>query len=583
MSLPNEGHDLSPEITGSLGQAGQEIDQSLLNPRSSPSSLYSQRSLPSSPPIQPIPSQANAVDEQPFEDVSEYETDSEEDQPPRSNKYSGPASTWRSWTAAERELAVSLDELRARDLSAHLYNSYALKRRARLRNSSAEIKQHQSKERWTRSKDGTTSEAWVPPKMWTAWPMKAEEVPREGERNIEDLLDPCTLQRSKAGDRRSEVLEQCLLAEFLRIAKETFEAREWSDEDESEDEGDHDKSSISSSESSFASDTSGNSIEESSIGADDISIKDEQQSYLDESKRPVFIADDGKARSILQPTIQHLLSQMDKLLFQLHRARQSHLLRGYSEHARPARTVPSKRKSPTKPNINKRKRRKLSTTRRSATVGSTSGSEYVGSSSDMESAPSSSRSSSLLGRSERTVSMRPGSSGNPSRSLRRRRAKAGLRDWSDVLGMASLNGWSTAAVQRAAERCGNLFGEGMAFRTLELGKPTPKSIQVGAFHPGNPVKPEDVFRDQRPEGGASQRLLTQNEKLRKKWRINEKIVDSWLLSENPRFLCPAKDCKRHMKGFSRVSNLNNHVKRMHPWLKKIMEDLKEKGRWRANS
>ncbi|KAL8635232.1 MAG: hypothetical protein Q9228_007255, partial [Teloschistes exilis] len=42
----------------------------------------------------------------------------------------------------------------------------------------------------------------------------------------------------------------------------------------------------------------------------------------------------------------------------------------------------------------------------------------------------------------------------------------GLRDWSDVLGVASMCGWDPAVVSRAAARCSDLFAEGMTFRTL---------------------------------------------------------------------------------------------------------------------
>jgi len=44
--------------------------------------------------------------------------------------------------------------------------------------------------------------------------------------------------------------------------------------------------------------------------------------------------------------------------------------------------------------------------------------------------------------------------------------RIGLRDWSDVLGIAALQGWDGVVIDAAAKRCAALFGEGMDFRVL---------------------------------------------------------------------------------------------------------------------
>lgn len=49
----------------------------------------------------------------------------------RPNRWTGAPSTWRSLTSQERGLAASLDKIRDSDLSVHLYNAFALKKRAR--------------------------------------------------------------------------------------------------------------------------------------------------------------------------------------------------------------------------------------------------------------------------------------------------------------------------------------------------------------------------------------------------------------------------------------------------------------------
>ena len=49
----------------------------------------------------------------------------------RPNRWRGPASTWRKYTHEERQTYLTLQRLEAQDLAVHLYNTHALKRRAR--------------------------------------------------------------------------------------------------------------------------------------------------------------------------------------------------------------------------------------------------------------------------------------------------------------------------------------------------------------------------------------------------------------------------------------------------------------------
>jgi hypothetical protein len=48
----------------------------------------------------------------------------------RPNRWTGPKSTWRHLTEEERMLWRSMKQLQDEDLSVHLYNAFALKRRA---------------------------------------------------------------------------------------------------------------------------------------------------------------------------------------------------------------------------------------------------------------------------------------------------------------------------------------------------------------------------------------------------------------------------------------------------------------------
>jgi RNA polymerase I specific transcription initiation factor len=52
-------------------------------------------------------------------------------EPTRPNRWTGASATWASLTEQERGLAASLDQIRNGDLSVHLFNAFALKKRAR--------------------------------------------------------------------------------------------------------------------------------------------------------------------------------------------------------------------------------------------------------------------------------------------------------------------------------------------------------------------------------------------------------------------------------------------------------------------
>lgn len=70
-------------------------------------------------------------DEEPTVPDSNLSEDSDEFESLRPNRWQGAPSTWTTLTAQERGLAASLDQIRNADLSIHLFNAHALKRRAR--------------------------------------------------------------------------------------------------------------------------------------------------------------------------------------------------------------------------------------------------------------------------------------------------------------------------------------------------------------------------------------------------------------------------------------------------------------------
>lgn len=68
------------------------------------------------------------------DDASEYiaSDEDEEIENERPNRWRGAPTTWTTFTAPERGLSNSLDQIRNADLSLHLYNAFALRQRAEI-------------------------------------------------------------------------------------------------------------------------------------------------------------------------------------------------------------------------------------------------------------------------------------------------------------------------------------------------------------------------------------------------------------------------------------------------------------------
>ncbi|KAK3077011.1 hypothetical protein LTS18_011442, partial [Coniosporium uncinatum] len=382
----------------------------------------------------------------------ENDAGEDEDEPreQRPNRYSGPQSNWLRWTAPERGLAISLDQDQANDLSIHLYNAHALRRRLyspeRIRNA----RPWQRRDNWLRE---STGDDLVADNGWTAWPLLPERVPRSTEtfgQPPDDGLEGWTLKQKRRW-KPSDGLEELLLAVFLREARRKLrdshgvdnatKGGEIQDERQRpvsvhEEVRQSDPNSFQgswlasnpgsatgrrSNDESAPQTTQGNprsashrasqeNAPNSTLGEPD---QDPQPQRSTEPKNtdtpqadpwsPVPLADDEKALQILRSTIRSLLNHFDNLLLGLHHARKNHY----------------------------HKRRKS----RDDSAGDGGGDED----SEVERAP-------------------------------------GLRDWSEVLGTATLVGVKSGVVQRAAKRCSALFGEEMGFRTLAFDEDPAQSI-----------------------------------------------------------------------------------------------------------
>lgn len=346
------------------------------------------------------------------------------------NKYEGPPSTWRTWTAPERDLAASLDQLAAKDLSIHLYNALMLKKAHGTRDQSRVIERPDAE-------GGVPDEFddWVPPKVWTAWPLPPESVPREDDEGRWEDGTSLPKDCSVKGVGSSELLGEMLVAQIMRRARKQFDDRESEDQD---------------------SEASG--VRSMKCASDPPSKENTNDNALE--MKPVVMADDERASQILQPTIRHVLTKVDNLLMGLHHARTSYLT---IENATSDSGGDAGGRSESRRTVRKRKR---STSAGDLDVAMTS--DDASAASEFENASSSRAISRIKSQSKRPKST---SSHTSNRNLQNRKSRMGCRDWSDVLGVASMTGWPPSVVERAAARCASLFGEGILFRTLREGSP----------------------------------------------------------------------------------------------------------------
>lgn len=497
-----------------------------------------------------------------YVDESEHEALSAQNSRP--NRFTGKASTWRDYTAADRIIATTLDRQDAVDLSAHLYNAHALKRRVRLPSERlVGISNLRGRDDWLKKGEeldfvdsaGDLQRELVPSKRWTAWPLPPSEISLTTVANRGRRGGTERVAARRAGkDLRDEVF-----AVFLRLAKEQFMARE------------DDGGAVAGSDSQSRSPSRNRSESPTSVGSSqspgDANLKsDNEVATTSDSEnefapmgsgkqdlKPAVLTDDEYARRILDPSINSLLTRIDRLSADIRRTRINHFGRGdYSERSssrsvsrsRSQRTPAPARKST--PRSSSRaasaKRRKVS---KSVEVNpdtgneSESGSDYragikskeTSDDDDMNSPPS------------KRNGGYPGSSRQSSVASTDRRAREGLMDWSEVLGIASMGGFNERVIARTAQRCATLFGESMTFHSLydnitkEPNKPRWRTLE---FTPSTIHAPD---------------ILT----------YSDSAPQSRPFFPNGTLSCPHPGCYGNKKQFPIPYRVIEHVKRVHKY------------------
>ena len=460
---------------------------------------------------------------------SEY-SDQDED---RENRFQGPASTWLFYTESERGLAASLDQARANDLASHLYNAHALKARVREPDASSKVQHHLGKKQWVkRNEDGTLP--WHPDVNWTAWPMKPDDVPRNGERfgvPITSREDEKATYRMPVSWKPNADLEGEIQALMQKSVKEQIEKhrRHFMDTQKSlplriakESSPRKRKRTLSSISNEGSSEDTGDVKPSLPLPNRNDSISEDSDEN-DDYEWPEMLLDDDEAAEIFQPNVRHVISKLDKLLLSLHKSTNS---RG--------------RESPISRSRSRRHRKKSRSREKSqsdpAQEGDSNDSAQDSSSSSGE-RPSRSR------RASRTALPVPVSKPiqrNTTKSEEEQKPKRkrplNPRDWSEVLGVASLLGWNADVVQRATARCSDLFDESMTF--------------------GQPDQPE------KGEG---------NDEARTEQLVKEE-------DEEQGYGCPFETCARYAEPWplKKTWRWREHLKRVHKYSKGEIEELESK-------
>lgn len=375
-----------------------------------------------------------------------YVVDRGLDLPPgveRPNLFDGHATSWRNYNADEIGAYNAMVTHRTRDLAAHLYNAHVIRRRAR---------------DTARKNPGVIDKAPLRVnKRWAAWPVHAATVPRSNEM-IQRRMDAPDIFQMEPDTRPSGELEECITAFILKTSKETFRARELDFEE--------------------IEDNPRNKMLDGDEPMDDELEKkedDEEEEPVDTRiLRPTVLLDEDKSIRQLRPLARNVISQVDRLLYGLHCAMKG---RKFEEDSGDEQWSDSDEEDYLTRESAKSRSRSRSRGRRSARQESQERDLSRRSNSARMSTGLETEDENLPDASQTRAQYRDSSTGHDNNQHTKGRLK--LRDWSEVMGLASMMGLPTPAVMRASKRCADLFGEDMEFRIMPEGR-VKKRSKAGA-------------------------------------------------------------------------------------------------------
>lgn len=173
----------------------------------------------------------------------------------------------------------------------------------------------------------------------------------------------------------------------------------------------------------------------------------------------------------------------------------------------------------------------------------------------------------------------------------RRLARLNLRDWSDVMGAAALAGFSPRVVERATQRCADLFRQGMEMHTVREVPLTAagSGIETRRYVPGGEVSPyESDVEDEARHVVLSRSQSASRMSSAVPSRQASRAASPFLHEDEDDFpgagaasprkrqkrsvsrggavgahCCPHVDCERAYRGFDRAFNLKRHLNLVH--------------------
>ncbi|KAK7757030.1 hypothetical protein SLS62_001046 [Diatrype stigma] len=160
--------------------------------------------------------------------------------------------------------------------------------------------------------------------------------------------------------------------------------------------------------------------------------------------------------------------------------------------------------------------------------------------------------------------------------------RVGLRDWRNVLGAAALAGFPPQAIDRAARRCADLFGQSMEIHTLTEGPMgQADAVKTTRYVPGMPrpsllESDDEELPPSKARSGRTRESSTETDamseggygpsnKSRKSSAdtTNTMRRRSRSASATGSHFCTFGDCPRAAEGFARRANLLRHLKLVH--------------------
>ncbi|OQE39058.1 hypothetical protein PENCOP_c007G00217 [Penicillium coprophilum] len=501
----------------------------------------------------------------------------------RPNLFDGHATSWRNYNADDIGAYNAMVIDRTRDLAAHLYNAHAIRRRARDA---------------ARKNPGVVQKTPLHlSKRWAAWPVHATKVPRANE-VIQRIMDDPDRYQMQTDPRPSAELEECLTAFILKASKEALQAREV-DFEEIQDNLE-DKLN------------DGDELMEDELGKKEEEEEEEEEPFDTRILRPTVLIDEDKTLRQLRPLVRNVISQVDRLLYGLHCAMKG---RKYEEDSADEQWTESDEEDYQTRESHKRKSRSRSRGRRSGRQSQDRETSRRSNSARISTGVET-EDESLPDVSQTRAQSRDSPSGDGDHH---NKGRLKLRDWSEVLGLASMMDLPASAVLRASKRCADLFSEDMEFRIMPEGRvrkkrkansreeyvytesesesdsappspePAPPPSRKRKPKPKPDIEPKAKTKAKIPSQRRSKAYMTPAivppsaspspapeappEPVELAVENTEQAVDQEPKTVKPGvgkgphrkvdILCPVRSCTRHKNGFSRKWNLNQHLKKAH--------------------